>query len=311
MAKVLVAGGAGYIGGAVTECLLRMGIPFTVYDNLLYEPHYLKDVDFVYGDVRDTDRLMGLLPSYTHIIWLAAIVGDGACALTPELTKSVNYDAVEWLAENYKGRIIFTSTCSVYGEHHGEVDEAGITKPLSLYAETKLKAESCLDPESSLILRLGTAFGVSDTYSRPRMDLVANQMPVSAIMNNIITVRGGDQWRPMVHVYDIAEAITNNLFRPVRGTYNLASVNMKIKTLGEIISRMTGCSVTYEPLGADARDYRVSTTKALRDGIFNPATLHTIQDGVREFIYLIRSGRVKDSNNSVYFNVRHLGAKSV
>ena len=74
MMKVLVAGGAGYIGGAVTDALLVRQIPFTVYDNLLYEPHYLKPVDFIRGDVRDTALLKKVLPDYTHVVWLAAIV---------------------------------------------------------------------------------------------------------------------------------------------------------------------------------------------------------------------------------------------
>src|SRR5271157_2606726 len=144
MSKVLVVGGAGYIGGAVTDELLANRIPFTVYDSLLYEPHYLKKVDFIRGDVRDTDLLRSILSHYTHVIWLAAIVGDGACEVNRDLTQAVNRDSVKWLAENYSGRVVFTSTCSVYGEHEGEVSEDGVTNPLSLYASTKLEAESYL-----------------------------------------------------------------------------------------------------------------------------------------------------------------------
>src|SRR5579859_1012785 len=113
--KVLVVGGAGYIGGAVTDILLQKKIPFTVYDNLTYENHYLKPVDFLYGDVRDHKKLKKLLPEYSHVIWLAAIVGDGACAINPLLTKEVNQDSVAWVSNQFDGRIIFTSTCSVYG----------------------------------------------------------------------------------------------------------------------------------------------------------------------------------------------------
>src|SRR5271155_638881 len=95
--KVLVVGGAGYIGGAVTELLTAARVPFTVYDSLIYEPHYLKKLDFVRGDVRDTEKFKALLASYTHVIWLAAIVGDGACEVNPELTVEVNQQAVQWL----------------------------------------------------------------------------------------------------------------------------------------------------------------------------------------------------------------------
>ena len=81
--KVLVVGGAGYIGGGVTDILLKRGIPFTVYDNLLYEYQYLKPVEFIYGDIRDTKKLAKILPEFSHIIWLAAIVGDAACQMKP------------------------------------------------------------------------------------------------------------------------------------------------------------------------------------------------------------------------------------
>jgi len=104
--NVLVVGGAGYIGGAVTDILMERNIPFTVYDNLLYEHQYFKLVNFVYGDIRDTKKLKKLLPYYTHVIWLAAIVGDAACQIRPELTIEINQKSIQWLSKNYDGRII-------------------------------------------------------------------------------------------------------------------------------------------------------------------------------------------------------------
>lgn len=306
--KVLVVGGAGYIGGAVTDALMKKRIPFTVYDSLLYEPHYLKNVDFVRGDVRDAELLKNTLVGYTHVIWLAAIVGDGACEVAPELTTAVNTDAVKWLAENFFGKVVFTSTCSVYGQHDGEVAEDGVTNPLSLYASTKLQAEKyLLDRGNALVFRLGTAFGISDTYSRPRMDLVANQMPVAALTKGELTLSGGDQWRPMIHVKDIANAIVSNLDRPVRGLYNLSAVNLQIQDLATACARITGCKIKTVSRGGDPRNYRANTLRALRDGIFNPDTMHSIEDGIREFADLIRSGRIKSTENSLYFNVRHVG----
>jgi nucleoside-diphosphate-sugar epimerase len=306
VAKVLVVGGAGYIGGAVTELLIAEKIPFAVYDSLIYEPHYLKKVDFVCGDVRDTAKLKLLLASYSHVLWLAAIVGDGACEVNRELTVEVNQDAVRWLAENYHGRIIFTSTCSVYGQFDAEVDEEAPVQPLSLYAKTKLAAESFLTDENSLVFRLGTAFGVSDTYSRPRMDLVVNYMTANALTKGELSVFGGTQWRPLVHVKDIAQAIVYNLERPVRGVYNLAAHNLQIKDLAAIVSQMTGCRVKHtEQKFQDQRNYHVSTRKALRDEIFNPNTMRTVQDGVREITELVVLGRIKQTENDVYFNVRH------
>lgn len=307
MAKVLVVGGAGYIGGAVTELLAVERIPFTVYDSLIYEPHYLKKVDFIRGDVRDIELLGRSLRDYTHVIWLAAIVGDGACEVNPGLTVEVNQNAVQWLAENYSGRIVFTSTCSVYGQHDAEVGEDSPVQPLSLYAKTKLSAERFLRVENSLIFRLGTAFGVSDTYSRPRMDLVVNYMTTNALTKGELSVFGGTQWRPLVHVKDIARAIVHNLERPVRGVYNLAAQNLQIKDLAGIISSMTGCKVKYtEQKFQDQRNYHVSTRKALRDEIYNPHTMRTVQDGVREISELVGLGRIKETENDIYFNVRYV-----
>jgi nucleoside-diphosphate-sugar epimerase len=306
MTKALVVGGVGYIGGAVTELLIAEKIPFSVYDSLVYEPHYLKKVDFIRGDVRDVAQLSRLLPNYTHVIWLAAIVGDAACEVNPELTVDTNQNAVRWLAANYYGRIVFTSTCSVYGQFDAEVDEESPVQPLSLYAKTKLAAEGFLHEENSLIFRLGTAFGISDTYSRPRMDLVVNYMTTNALTKGELSVFGGTQWRPLVHVKDIAQAVVHNLERPVRGVYNLAAANLQIRDLAAIVSDMTGCKVKYtEQRFQDQRNYHVSTRKALRDGIFNPHTMRTVQDGVREITELVGVGRIKQTEDEVYFNVRH------
>lgn len=307
MMRVLVVGGAGYIGGAVTELLRERHIMFSVYDSLVYEPHYLKQVDFIRGDVRDSGKLKELLPEFTHVVWLAAIVGDGACEINPKLTVEVNQESVAWLARNFMDRIIFTSTCSVYGQHDAEVREESQVNPLSLYAKTKLEAERRLADRDSLILRLGTAFGVSDTYSRPRMDLVVNSMTANALTKHELTVFGGTQWRPLVHVYDIARTIVENLDRPVGGIYNIASTNIQIKDLAAIVQRMTGCTVCYtEQKFRDQRNYHVSTLKAAQDGVFNPRSARTPEDGIREIAEMVGNGRITQTENSVYFNVRHV-----
>jgi nucleoside-diphosphate-sugar epimerase len=109
--NVLVVGGAGYIGGSVTDILMQSEHQVRVYDALLYEESYRKPVEFVYGDVRESNKLLPHLKWADAVIWLAALVGDGACALNPEVTGAINQDSVRWLAQNYAGRIIFTSTC--------------------------------------------------------------------------------------------------------------------------------------------------------------------------------------------------------
>jgi len=305
--NILVVGGVGYIGGVVTDVLIKKGASFTVYDNLLYEHQYLKPVDFIYGDVRDTKKLKKLLPNYSHVIWLAAIVGDKAGEINPVLTIAVNQETVKWLVNNYNGRIIFTSTCSVYGQHDALLDENSSVNPLSLYAKTKLQAEKYLEKGNHLIFRLGTAFGVSDTYSRLRMDLVVNYMTTNALTKGKLSIFGGNQWRPLIHVKDIGATIVNNLEKQIKGTYNLATVNLQIKDIGKIISETTGCAIEYtEEKFEDKRNYHVNYEGAVKDKIFNPATMRSVQDGVREITDLVKSGRIKYTENDTYFNVRHI-----
>jgi nucleoside-diphosphate-sugar epimerase len=307
MRKVLVVGGAGYIGGAVTDLLLARSIPFAVFDDLLYEPHYLKPVEFIRGDVRTVDSQV--FRDYSHIIWLAAIVGDAAAALTPELTNEVNHLSVHRLANSFPGRIIFTSTCSVYGEHHGVVDERSATNPLSLYAKTKKEAENYLIGKDALILRLGTAFGISDTYSRPRMDLVANQMSVAALQRGVLTVNGGEQWRPLIHVRDVAKTIVNNLELKSTGIYNLATTNLQIKNLAQQIAAITKCEIEYAPMAEDGRDYRVTPGKAIQHEVMDISEWYDIPFCVEQFADLVNEGRVRDLDHNRYFNVRHLARR--
>jgi len=291
----------------VTDALIKREIPFVVYDNLLYEHQYLKPVDFIYGDVRDTEKLKKILPEFSHIIWLAAIVGDAACQVKPELTVSVNQEATRWLADNYDGRILFLSTCSVYGKHDGIADENSSANPLSLYAETKLAAEKFLQNKNSLIFRLGTVFGVSDTHSRIRMDLVVNYMTGTALTEGKLTVFGGEQWRPLIHVKDIAKIVVDNLDKDTNGIYNVATLNIQIKDLAKIISKLTNCEIEWTGKQfEDPRNYRASTEKAEKAGIMNLTSMHDIQMGAKEIASLVKSGRMKFGQSDIYFNEKHI-----
>ena len=305
--KVLVVGGAGYIGGAVTDILKQKNIPFTVYDNLLYEHHYLKPVDFVFGDVRDAKKLKKILPRYSHIIWLAAIVGDAACQVRPSLTTAINRDSVEWLSKNYRGRIIFVSTCSVYGENSKEAKETTSPNPLSLYARTKLEAEGFLKDKNAIIFRLGTVFGVSDSFARLRMDLAVNYMTASALTKGRLSIYNGNQWRPFLHVYNVAEALVNALESSRTGIYNLAALNYQIKNLGKEISKITGCKIEYvKSKFQDERNYHVSLTKAKKHGLANFVNVFPIAHGVRQIAELITSGKVKYIDSDIYHNERYI-----
>ena len=150
--KILVVGGAGYVGGVIVDLLLsRKNYDVTVFDNLLYEDSYRKNCKFISGDIRDKKFYKKSLNKYDVIVWLAALVGDGACAINPGLTDEINFQTLKKLSNIYKKRIIFISTCSVYGAQNGFLDENSSVNPLSHYASSKLKCESILKNKNSII----------------------------------------------------------------------------------------------------------------------------------------------------------------
>lgn len=305
--RVLVVGGAGYIGGAVTDILLAKKISFAVYDNLVYEHQYLKPVDFIYGDVRDQDKLKSILPKYTHVIWLAAIVGDPACQIDEKLTKEINLETVKWLVKNYKGRILFASTCSVYGKNDLVLDESSDTFPLSLYAKTKLDAESyLLKHPNALIFRIGTAYGASDKFSRVRLDLAVNLLTFRAINFGKLAYFGGTQWRPYIHVKDIATAFINGLNSRSKGVYNLAVKNYQIKDVAKMISAFTKCRTeeTDSPF-QDLRNYHVNVEKARKAGLLK-GLKYDLDHGIKEMSSLASMNRVSPEALDVHFNDKHL-----
>lgn len=294
--KVLIVGGSGYLGGALTDLLDDHEV--RVYDNLMYEEAYLKPVGFIRGDVRDRELLKLHLAWADAVVWLAAIVGDGACAINPRLAMEVNQQSVEWLADNFDGRIIFMSTCSVYGVHDELLDEDSPTNPLSVYASTKLTAESYLKGKNVIIFRLGTLFGLGDNYSRIRLDLVVNTLTARAISEGKLTVFGGEQYRPLLHVKDAAQAIVDNLESKYTGIFNLSWGNVKILDLAKNVQMQIPCTLgVVETTFEDSRNYRVTSKKTLG---FEP--LLTPTDGIRELGALLEAGRIKDLNNKRYNN---------
>lgn len=307
--KVLVVGGAGYIGGSVTDILSKKNIPYTVYDNLLYEDRYLKPGGtFINGDVRDTKKLAKALRGHTHVIWLAAIVGDGACYLRPLAAVEINEKAVRWLSKNFSGRILFTSTCSVYGSNEHMVTEEDATRPLSLYATTKVNAEQHLKKHSNAIMfRLGTAYGLSDTYSRPRTDLLVNTLTMHAVNKGVITVFGGNQKRPLIHVKNIAQTLVHNLTTAHTGIFNIATENYNIADIAKLIQEYTHCRIKYTGKRfEDNRHYHADIKKARRNHVLSADSKKTVAQCIREVTALAKSGRIKDEENDLYSNVQHI-----
>lgn len=293
MANVLIVGGAGYVGGSLTDQLMGSGHRVKIYDSLVYEESYRKPIELVRGDIRDWDRLSPELDWADVVVWLAAIVGDGACALSPDLTREINTTAVARLADRFSGRILFTSTCSVYGAADGLLDESSPLNPLSLYAESKLAAEACLQGKNAMVFRLGTLFGIGDTYSRVRMDLVVNLLTAKAVQYGKIGVFGGEQYRPLLNVKDAAGAIAQNVTAVHTGIFNLHAVNIRIVDLAERLRHhFPGLEVhrTSEKF-QDNRNYRVSSEKASATFGFQPRS--SIDDGIRELKALFDQGRIK------------------
>lgn len=306
MPNVLVVGGAGYVGGAVTDQLLQTAHNVRVYDSLVYEESYRKPVNFVLGDVRDQDRLLAHLQWADVVIWLAAIVGDGACALNPDLTVEVNDASVRRLAQQFNGRIIFTSTCSVYGSNDNLLDENSPVNPLSVYAQTKLNAEAHLVGKDALIFRLGTLFGVGDYFSRIRMDLVVNVLTAKAYMYHNISVFGGTQYRPLLHVKDVTEAIVRNLETRHSGIVNLHAVNMRITDLADrLLAHFPDLQVQRtESKFQDNRNYKVSSEKAISMFGFQPK--YSVDDGIEELKAILEAGRIKNISFLRHSNQRFL-----
>lgn len=300
--NILIVGGAGYVGGAVTDLLQKSGHNFKVYDALLYEEGYRKDCELVFGDIRDHEKLKPLLKWADGIIWLAALVGDGACALNPEITSQINQESVEWLSKNYDGRIVFMSTCSVYGAQDGELTESSPVNPLSAYAATKYGAEQFLANKNAIIYRLGTLFGVGDRFSRIRLDLVVNTLTVRAFRAGQIKVFGGDQFRPLLHVRDAARMAVEHVATQHRGIFNLQKQNVRIIDLAyQVRNHFPDLVIDTTPmLFQDSRNYRVSSRKAEETLGFK--ALGSIDEGIEEVKNLLTSHRLRDVDNPRYTN---------
>ena len=303
--KILIVGGAGYVGGGIVDLLSKEN-EVTVYDSLIYENSYRKNVDFIFGDIRDYKKINNIFDQYDAVIWLAALVGDGACAINPALTHEINSETVKNLAKNFKGKIVFLSTCSVYGAQEGVLDESSKVNPLSEYASSKLIAEKYLADSDSIIFRLGTLFGIGDKFSRIRLDLVVNILTTKAYIDKKMSVFGGEQWRPLLHVKDVANAIAHTLDTQTNGVFNLHYKNFKIiEIANEIKNKISDVEIETTPLPfQDARNYQVSSDK-LKDATGFQATVDLTQ-GINEMYELISSNRIKDINDPRYSNQNFL-----
>jgi nucleoside-diphosphate-sugar epimerase len=328
--KVLVIGGAGYIGSALVEKLLKRGMKVTVLDALHFGAEPLARVaghpnlTLISEDFRHIEALTRTMSGMGSVIHLAGLVGDPACAVDSDLTVDINVTGTKLVAEIAKARgvrrFIFASSCSVYGACDDIVDEDSRLNPQSLYARSKVASEVLLGGLNSsefavTCLRFATVYGIS---GRTRFDLVVNLLCAKAVRDGVITVYGADQWRPFVHVDDVAKAIAVALEAPVDlvagEAFNVGSdsQNYTLGELAELIRKqVTGAEITNDPDFVDKRNYRVSFEKIRSRLGFEPDW--ALEHGIAQVTALMRTNRVGHYSQPTYSNVLYLkerGAKS-
>lgn len=326
--RVLLIGGAGYIGSALVRLLLEKGYKVRMLDLFLYGKEPLgrsvnhPDLELIQGDFRQVDKVVFAMRGVDSVIHLGGLVGDPACALDEQLTLEINLVATRVIAEAAKGfgvnRFIFASTCSVYGASDGILDEKSKLNPVSLYAKSKIASEKVLFELESptfrpTMLRFGTIFGLS---GRTRFDLVVNLLTAKAVFDKKITLYGGDQWRPFVHVEDAARSVLVMLESPIDlvggEIFNIGGnrLNFTLQQVGEMIHKLVPGSELLE-LGtnADRRNYRVDFSKVERMVGYTPKW--RLEEGITQVIDAIRDGVVSDYNLPAYSNVKILNQEMI
>jgi nucleoside-diphosphate-sugar epimerase len=322
--RVFVTGGAGYIGSILSRQLLQHGHRVTVFDRLFFGPDSLAELrshprfHLVEGDIRDDTLLERTLPGHDTVIHLAAIVGDPACAAAANLAADVNLNASAPLAALARRsgveRFVFASTCSVYGANQDMLSEESPVNPLSLYAQTRLYGEqrirALMDARfRPVVLRFGTLYGLSP---RMRFDLVVNFLTQKAFREKEISIFGGEQWRPFLHVADAAKAVAVAMEAPLAVAggqiFNVGANahNYQLKSLGPILQTLVPqARVRIIPELDDKRSYRVTFDRIARELGFHPD--HTPEDGIREILDALESGQIDDVDDAKYYNHRVIG----
>jgi nucleoside-diphosphate-sugar epimerase len=321
--RILVTGGAGYVGAPLVEELLERGNEVRLLDRLLHGQRELAarlgqlGAEVLEGDVRDERARREALDGVDAVVHLAAIVGDPACARDPELAQAVNVDATRALAGEARDagvrHLIFASTCSNYGrmaDPNVAIDETGELAPVSLYAEQKVAIEKMLlsgttAPMAATCLRFATVYGVAP---RMRFDLTVNEFTRDLWADRALEVFGEQFWRPYVHVRDAARAIALVLAAgPERAGGEVFNVghsdeNYRKLDLVEIITGQLGRGeVRFVERVEDPRDYKVAFEK-VRDALgFEPEM--RVPDGVRELVEALEADAFGDAWAAEYRNI--------
>jgi nucleoside-diphosphate-sugar epimerase len=320
--SVLIVGGAGYIGSMLTRRLLAAGYHVRLLDCLVYGDSAICELigkpgfELQVGDCRNIQAVARAIKGVDSIVHLAAIVGDPACDLNHQATLEINYAATRMLCDVVKGhgikRFIFASSCSVYGATEECVTEVSPAVPISLYGQTKVDSEEMLlaarsEEFAPTILRLATVFGHS---YRPRFDLVVNLLTAKAYQERTITIFNGQQWRPFIHVRDIARAMAAILAAPLElvggQIYNVGDSRLN-HTLSDIALKVRASIPETEVVhveNSDKRNYRVCFDKIHEQLGFECEA--SIEDGIKEMKQAFEDGLITDYTNVGYHNQRFL-----
>jgi nucleoside-diphosphate-sugar epimerase len=321
---VLVIGGAGYIGSALSRKLLDTGFDVRVLDNAMYGTQgidELRDNDrfsFIKGDMRSIETVMDAITGVDAVVHLGALVGDPASGIDSQKTLEMNYHATHTIASICKyhqiNRFIFASTCSVYGESDSPetlLTEEDSLNPVSLYADTKIESERALldmadENFSPTIFRMATIYGLSE---RMRFDLVVNILSAKAHFEGVIPIFGGDQYRPNVHVRDAAQAYVDCLQAPIEDVggevFNVGSneQNYQVKEVGHQVAELfPEAEIDWHRDKEDDRSYQVDFSKIQET--LDYKVEETIVSGAREIKEALEADRFQDYTDNQYNNYK-------
>lgn len=318
--KIVILGGAGYLGSVMTGQFLERGNQVEVFDTLRFGDQSMSRYNghpkfqFTQGDITDIARVTSSIKDAHSVILLASLVGEPACDQDEKETADINYIATKAVAEACRyyeiPRFIFASTDSAYGIQEGVMYEDSPMNPISLYGQLKVRSELEImamadDRFRPTVLRMATIYGLSP---RMRFDLVVNVLTLNAFVQEKITIHGGAQWRPLVHVADAAKAYVMTLEAPIEKVggqvFNVGSneQNYQIGHLGDMVkSVFHEIAIETIPQNPDLRDYYVNFDKITET--LGYEVQNSIVDGVREIRSALESGEIGDHNAARYYNV--------
>ena len=321
--KVLVTGGAGYVGSALVPHLLEHGYSVAVLDLFLYGRDVLDAVldhprlELIEGDIRDAELLRQSLPGTDAVIHLACISNDPSFELNPQLGRAINFDAFEPLVrisrQSGVKRFVYASSSSVYGvKEDANVTEDLPLEPLTDYSKFKALCESMLLAERTrgfvgLVLRPATVCGYAP---RLRLDLTVNILTSQAVNNRRITVFGGDQMRPNIHIEDMIDLYRRSLKwddDAIDGKiYNAGYQNLKVRDIAETVKRVVADAVEIVTVPSnDNRSYHISSDRIRNELGFEPR--HTVEQAVEDLTAQFRTGRLADALTSDrYYNIKRM-----